>query len=50
MLPASVVVPVEEQDRSLVRKLQADLPGIFNWALDGLSSLRALPASGADPP
>ncbi len=40
VLPATQVVPVAEQDRDLPEKLKGELPGIFNWALEGLKRLR----------
>ncbi len=40
ILPATRVVPVEQQDRVLPERLKAELPGIFNWALEGLTRLR----------
>ena len=39
-LPVQVVIPPERQDRGLVEKLNTELPGIFNWSLDGLRRLR----------
>lgn len=33
-------VPRDERDRDLDDKLQAELPGILNWALEGLNRLR----------
>lgn len=41
LLPFRVVIPVEQQDRLLAQKLQAELPGIFNWSIEGLRRLRA---------
>lgn len=34
-VPFGVIIPKEEQDRSLRDKLRAELPGILNWALEG---------------
>jgi len=34
-IPFTVQIPPEEQDRKLSEKLRGELPGIFNWALDG---------------
>lgn len=31
----------EERDRDLTRKLETELPGILNWALEGLARLRS---------
>lgn len=35
MIPFTVSVPEEAQDRQLADKLQAELPGILNWCLAG---------------
>lgn len=35
LVPFTVQIPAEEQDRNLLRKLEAELPGILNWALAG---------------
>ena len=35
LVPFSVSIPPHEQDRNLLRKLHAELPGILNWALAG---------------
>ena len=35
LVPFTVQIPTEEQDRNLLRKLEAELPGILNWALAG---------------
>lgn len=35
LIPFEVTIPKQEQDRELARKLQAELPGILNWALEG---------------
>jgi putative DNA primase/helicase len=35
LIPFTVKIPEEEQDRTLPDKLKAELPGIFNWALAG---------------
>lgn len=35
ILPFTVQIPVDEQDRDLLRKLEGELPGILNWALQG---------------
>jgi putative DNA primase/helicase len=40
LLPFRVSVPEERQDPTLARKLKQELPGIFNWAIDGLRRLR----------
>ena len=41
LLPFERVVPAEEQNRYLADELCGELPGIFNWALEGLRRLRA---------
>lgn len=35
MLPFAVQIPDDEQDLHLLRKLEAELPGILNWTLAG---------------
>ncbi len=35
LVPFTVSIPPDEQDRSLLQKLQAELPGILQWALAG---------------
>ena len=35
MIPFDVTIPDSEQDKNLPAKLQAELPGILNWALAG---------------
>lgn len=40
MLPFTVQIPPERQDRWLGEKLQQELPGIFIWAVQGLQRLR----------
>lgn len=35
LIPFTVTIPEEEQDKHLVRKLVAEGPGILNWALQG---------------
>ncbi len=35
MIPFEVTIPLEDQDKSLAKKLHAELPGIFNWAIEG---------------
>lgn len=47
LIPFTVTIPPEEQDRTLPDKLLAELPGILNWALDGC---RAWQAQGLMPP
>lgn len=39
LIPCDRVFEEHEQDKSLVPKLKEELPGIFNWALDGLKRL-----------
>jgi putative DNA primase/helicase len=36
MVPFTVTVPDDKQDRDLGKKLEAELPGILNWALAGV--------------
>src|SRR5262249_34236655 len=40
LVPCRVTIPPEKQDKDLKSKLCRELPGIFNWAIRGLSSLR----------
>jgi putative DNA primase/helicase len=47
LVPFVVQIPPDEQDRNLLRKLEAELPGILNWALQGC---REWQAEGLKPP
>lgn len=47
LVPFTVSIPADEQDRDLLRKLEAELPGILNWALQGC---REWKAEGLSPP
>jgi putative DNA primase/helicase len=47
ILPFTVQIPEDEQDRDLLRKLETELPGILNWALQGC---REWQADGLKPP
>ena len=47
LVPFTVQIPPDEQDRNLLRKLQAELPGILNWALQGCLEWQA---DGLKPP
>jgi putative DNA primase/helicase len=35
LIPFTVTIPKEEQDRQLLRKLKTELPGILAWAVEG---------------
>jgi putative DNA primase/helicase len=35
VIPFSITIPPDEQDRTLADKLLAELPGILNWAIQG---------------
>ena len=35
LIPFTVTIPEDEQDKALAKKLKAELPGILNWALKG---------------
>jgi putative DNA primase/helicase len=35
LVPFTVSIPADEQDRHLLEKLRAELPGILKWAVDG---------------
>ena len=39
-MPFDVTIPSEQQDKRLPGKLKAELPGIFNWALEGCQEWR----------
>jgi P4 family phage/plasmid primase-like protien len=39
VVPFRVIIPAEAQDKQLVPKLQAELSGILNWALEGRKRL-----------
>lgn len=39
VFPMTETIPVERQDRALLDKLERELPGIFNWAIEGLAML-----------
>lgn len=40
IIPMNNVIPHDQRDLELDRKLKAEIPGIFNWALDGGIRLR----------
>jgi P4 family phage/plasmid primase-like protien len=40
LLPFRVTILPDQRDRELSQKLRGELPGIFNWALEGLERLR----------
>ena len=46
LVPWTVTIPREEQDRRMAERLEAELPGILCWALQGLDEYLAL---GLDP-
>jgi putative DNA primase/helicase len=35
VVPFNVTIPTERQDKAIEEKLKAQLPGIFNWAVEG---------------
>jgi P4 family phage/plasmid primase-like protien len=39
LVPFRVQIPEEERDRDLTNKLKTELPGVLNWALEGLRRL-----------
>lgn len=41
IFPFTVTIPEEERDPELLTKLRAELPGIFNWAIEGLDHVYA---------
>jgi len=48
LVPFPTTIPRDERDKSLSDKLKSELPGILNWALDGLSRLLAQDAFTGD--
>ena len=40
LIPFTVTIPPEEQDKQLIEKLLPELPGILNWALQGVLAYR----------
>ena len=40
VVPFNKSIPPAQQDTQLANKLKQELPGIFNWAIQGLSELR----------
>jgi putative DNA primase/helicase len=40
LIPFTVTIPNEEQDKGLPMKLRAEAPGILRWALEGLAEWR----------
>lgn len=47
LVPFTVSIPADEQDRGLLKKLTVELPGILNWALQGC---REWQRTGLQPP
>ncbi len=48
LIPFEITIPAERQDKQLARRLiEQELPGILNWALEGL---RAWQREGLEPP
>jgi len=47
LVPFTVTIPEDERDHQLLSKLEAELPGILNWALQGC---REWQADGLKPP
>ena len=47
LIPFLVQIPPDEQDKNLLAKLQGELPGILNWALEGNRQWRDI---GLEPP
>jgi len=41
IIPMDTVIPEAQRDKSLWGELEDELPGIFNWALEGLKDLKA---------
>jgi P4 family phage/plasmid primase-like protien len=40
LVPWTVIIPQEQQDRNLMAKLKAEAPGILLWMLDGVAALQ----------
>lgn len=47
LIPFRVTIPPEEQDRELLDKLRAEMPGILNWMVEGAVAWQK---HGLDPP
>lgn len=47
LVPFTVTIPTDEQDRDLITKLRAELPGILTWAVAGCLEWQA---KGLNPP
>lgn len=47
LVPFTVEIPAEEQDRGLIEKLRAELPGILRWAVKGCLEWQRI---GLNPP
>lgn len=47
LVPFTVIVPEDQQDKNLLDKLRDEGPGVLNWALDGYRLWRE---EGLDPP
>jgi putative DNA primase/helicase len=47
LLPFAVTIPAAEQDKRLTEKLQAELPGILRWAVEGCLAWQQ---EGLEPP
>ena len=47
LLPFTVTIPAAEQDKRLTEKLQAELPGILRWAVEGCMAWQQ---EGLEPP
>jgi putative DNA primase/helicase len=47
LVPFTVAIPADEQDRNLLVKLQAELPGILQWAIAGCAEWQR---DGLNPP
>ena len=41
IIPMDEVIPQSDRDHGLWDKLERELPGVFNWALDGLRDLKS---------
>ena len=41
IIPMDTVIPAAKRDKGLWDELETELPGVFNWALEGLKDLKA---------
>ena len=49
LIPFNVVIPPEQQDKSLLQKLRGEFPGILNWLIEGCLTWQYMRASPLHP-